>query len=214
MRIYDVSVRLSEITPTYPGDPGIEIRSWKSLADGDSANVSILHLGAHSGTHVDAPAHFIAGAGRVESLPLEALIGEAQVVEVPENIMTIDASFAAAHCQPGRERILFKTRNSDFWAGDNPVFRSDFTHIDLGAAEYLVSQDAKLVGIDYLSIERFKSKTHETHLALLAKGIVILEGLDLRGVDAGIYELICLPLRIAGGSGDGSPVRAVLRTLE
>ena len=213
MHIYDVSVRLSETTPTYPGDPGIEIRSWKSLVDGDSANVSLLYMGAHSGTHVDAPAHFIEGAGRVESLSLEALIGEAQVVAVPDDITTIDASFAAAHCQPGRERILFKTRNSDFWSGDNPVFRNDFTHLDLSAAEYLVGQGARLVGIDYLSIERFKSKTHETHLALLSKGTVILEGLDLREVDAGIYELICLPLRIAGGSGDGSPVRAILRTL-
>lgn len=214
MRIYDVSVRLSETTPTYPGDPGIEIRSWKSLAEGDSANVSLLYMGAHSGTHVDAPAHFIEGAGRVESLPLEALIGEAQVVAVPDSVTTIDASFTAAHCQPGRERILFKTRNSNFWSGENTVFHTDFTHIDLGAAEYLVSQGTKLVGIDYLSIEQFKSKTHETHLALLSKGIVILEGLDLREVGAGIYELICLPLRIASGSGDGSPVRAVLRTLD
>jgi arylformamidase len=214
MRIYDVSVRLSETTPTYPGDPGIEIRGWKSLADGDSANVSLLHLGAHSGTHVDAPAHFIEGAGQVESLSLEALIGEAQVVAVPDDVTTIDATFAAAHCNPGSERILFKTRNSNFWSGDNPVFHNDFTHIDLSAAEYLVSQGAKLVGIDYLSIEQFKSKTHETHLALLSKGIVILEGLDLREVGAGIYELICLPLRVAGGSGDGSPVRAVLRTLD
>jgi len=214
MRIYDVSVRLSETTPTYPGDPGIEIRSWKSLANGDSANVSLLHMGAHSGTHVDAPAHFIAGAGKIESLSLEALIGDAQVVAVPDDIITIDASFAAAHCQPGRERILFKTRNSDFWSGENPTFHSNFTHLDLSAADYLVSQGAKLVGIDYLSIEQFKSKTHETHLALLSKGIVILEGLDLREVEPGIYELICLPLRIAGGSGDGSPVRAVLRTLE
>ncbi len=213
MRIYDVSVRLSEATPTYPGDPEIEIRSWKSLADGDFANVSLLHMGAHSGTHVDAPAHFIEGAGRVESLSLEALIGEAQVVEVPANILSIEAGFAAAHCQPGRERILFKTRNSSFWSDEHPVFHTDFTHIDLSAAEYLVSQGTKLVGIDYLSIERFKSEVYETHLALLSKGIVILEGLDLREVVAGIYELICLPLRIAGGSGDGSPVRAVLRTL-
>ncbi len=214
MPIYDVSVRLSETTPTYPGDPGIEIKSWKSLADGDSANVSLLNMGAHSGTHVDAPAHFIAGAGHVGSMPLESLIGEAQVVAVPDDIVTIDASFASQHCRPGCERILFKTRNSNFWSGDNPVFHSDFTHIDLSAAEYLVNQGIKLVGIDYLSIERFKSKTHETHLALLSKGIIILEGLDLREVSAGTYELICLPLRITGGSGDGSPVRAVLRTLD
>jgi arylformamidase len=214
MQIYDVSVRLSETTPVYPGDPGIEIKSWKSLANGDSANVSLLHLGAHTGTHVDAPAHFIAGAGRVESLALESLIGEAQVVEVPDSVITIGADFAAAHCQPGRERILFKTRNSDFWSAEHPVFHSDFTHLDLSAAEYLIGQGVKLVGIDYLSIEEFKSTTHETHLALLGKGIVILEGLDLREVDPGLYELICLPLRIAGGSGDGSPVRAILRTLD
>jgi len=214
MRIYDVSVRLSDSTPTYPGDPGIEIMSWKSLDKGDSANVSLLYMGAHSGTHVDAPAHFIAGGGHLESLPLEVLIGGAQVVEVPPDITTIDASFVAGNCQPGRERVLFKTRNSNFWAGESPVFRNDFTHLDLSAAERLISQGAKLVGIDYLSIERFKSKTHETHLAMLSKGIVIVEGLDLREVGAGIYELICLPLRIAGGSGDGSPVRAVLRTID
>jgi arylformamidase len=213
MPIYDVSVRLSETTPTYPGDPGIEISNWKSLAEGDSANVSLLHMGAHSGTHVDAPAHFIAGADRVESLPLETLIGEAHVVRVPDNVMTIDADFVSAQFQPGCKRILFKTRNSEFWSGEKPIFQSDFTHLDLSAAEYLVGQGVQLVGIDYLSIEHFKSKNHETHLALLAKGIVILEGLDLREVDAGAYELICLPLRIAGGSGDGSPVRAVLRTV-
>src|SRR5688572_26374154 len=185
MRLYDVSVRLSESTPTYPGDPGIEIKNWKSLANGDSANVSLLRFGAHSGTHVDAPAHFIEGAGRVESLPLEALIGAAQVVEVPHTITTIDERFIATHCQTGCERILFKTRNSHFWAGESPVFHTDFTHLDLGAAQQLVSHGARLVGIDYLSIERFKSKTHETHIALLSKGIVILEGLDLREVGAG-----------------------------
>ena len=214
MRIYDVSVPLSAKTPTYPGDPGIEIRQWAALANGDSANVSMLHLGAHTGTHVDAPAHFIEGAGRVEFLALEDLMGPAQVVEVPDSIVTIDASFVSAHCQAGYERILFKTRNSGFWASEEPVFQTDFTYVDLSAAQQLVSQGTRLVGIDYLSIERFKSKTHETHVALLSKAIVILEGLDLREVTAGIYELICLPLKIAGGTGDGAPARAVLRTLQ
>ena len=120
MRIYDVSVRLSEATPTYPGDPGIEIRSWKSLADGDSANISLLQMGVHTGTHVDAPAHFIEGAGRVESMSLDALIGEAQVVEVPESITLIDAGFAA-RIPAGRKRILFKTRNQ-FLVRREPCF--------------------------------------------------------------------------------------------
>lgn len=213
MRIYDVSVPLSDKTPTYPGDPGIEISEWKSLARGDSANVSLVHFGAHSGTHVDAPAHFIEGAAGVDSLSLDILIGEAQVVEVPDNVSLIDLAFVNGHCRPESKRVLFKTRNSRFWDGESPVFHADFTHLDLGAAQWLVSQGTRLVGIDYLSIEKFKSKNHETHLALLSQGVVILEGLDLRGISAGLYELICLPLKLAGGNGDGAPARVVLRTL-
>jgi arylformamidase len=213
MRIYDVSVPLSAETPAYPGDPGIEISAWKSLANGDSANVSLIRFGAHSGTHVDAPSHFIKGAAGVKSLPLEVLIGEVQVVEVPGTVQVIDLSFVREHCQQRSQRLIFKTRNSSFWGGEKPVFHSDFTHLDPGAAEYLVSQGIRLVGIDYLSIEKFKSKNHETHVALLSKGVVILEGLDLREVSGGSYELICLPLRLVGGNGDGAPARVVLRTL-
>lgn len=214
MRIYDVSVPLSADTPVYPGDPGIEIKAWKSLAEGDSANVSLVCFGAHSGTHVDAPAHFIKDAGRVDSLPLEALIGPAQLIEVPDDVLQIDLDFVAKHCQSGVERVLFKTRNSSFWGGENPVFHRDFTHLDLTAAEHLAQLGIKLVGIDYLSIEKFKSKNHETHLALLSQGIVILEGLDLRAVSSGSYELICLPLKLAGGNGDGAPARVVLRSMD
>jgi arylformamidase len=214
MPIYDVSVPLSAKTPIYQGDPGIEITEWKSLANGDSANVSLVRFGAHSGTHVDAPAHFIKGAARVDSLPLEALIGPAQLIEVPHDVSVIDSAFVAQHCRQGLERVLFKTRNSTFWEGDNPVFHSDFVHLDLSAAQQLASQGARLVGIDYLSIEKFKSKNHETHLALLSQGIVILEGLDLRKVSGGSFELICLPLKLAGGLGDGAPARVVLRTMD
>lgn len=213
MRIYDVSVPLSDKTPTYPGDPGIEISAWKSLTSGDSANVSLVHFGAHSGTHVDAPAHFIEGGAGVDSLSLEILIGEAQVVAVPDDFSLINLEFVKQHCRAEPKRVLFKTRNSTFWDGESPVFHSDFTHLDLSAAEWLVSQGTRLVGIDYLSIEKFKSKNHETHLALLSQGVVILEGLDLRGIDEGRYELICLPLKLAGGDGDGAPARVVLRTL-
>ncbi|MGH9904049.1 MAG: cyclase family protein, partial [Pyrinomonadaceae bacterium] len=212
MRIYDVSVPLSPKTPVYPGDPGIEISSWKSLANGDTANVSLLHFGAHSGTHVDAPSHFIAGAARVESLPLSVLIGAAEVIEVPESVSTIDANFISEHCRPRVERVIFKTRNSGYWNGE-VGFRTDYAHLDPGAATQLVKQGAKLVGIDYLSIEQFGSEKYETHLALLNNGVVILEGVDLREIAAGFYELICLPLRISGGTGDGAPARVVLRTL-
>ncbi|HET7113840.1 MAG TPA: cyclase family protein [Pyrinomonadaceae bacterium] len=214
MAFYDVTVPLSNELPTYPGDPGIQIGDWRSLAKGDSANVSVVNFGAHTGTHVDAPAHFIEGAAKIETLPLDALIGEALVVEAPNDCHVIDGDFVQARVAPGTERVLFKTRNSAFWNEPEPQFHSDFTHLILEAATWLRDQGAKLVGIDYLSIERFKSPGHPTHLALLTKGIVILEGLNLSDVPPGRYELFCLPLKLRSHLGDGAPARAVLRTLE
>ena len=211
---YDVTVPLSNDLPTYPGDPGIQIDAWRSLAKGDGANVSVVNFGAHTGTHVDAPAHFIEGAAKIESMPLEALIGEVLVVEVPDEHLVVDEEFVAKHVPPGTERVLFKTRNSAFWNEPKPRFHTDFTHLNVGAATWLRDQGAKLVGIDYLSIEKSKSPGHPTHVALLSKGVVILEGLNLADVSAGGYELICLPLRLRSELGDGAPARAVLRTLD
>lgn len=212
MRIYDVSVPLSSTTPTYPSDPDIEITPWRTLAGGDTSNVSLINFGLHSGTHVDAPAHFIEGGARIESLSLESLIGEAEVVEVANEIQVIDESFVVANCSGGSQRILFKTRNSAFWNNMQDGFREDYTYIEPAAARRLAESGIKLVGIDYLSVEQFKSDHFQTHHALLSRGIVIVEGLDLRAVPPGFYELICLPLKIAGGSGDGAPARVVLRT--
>lgn len=214
MPIYDVTVPLHNALPTWPGDPGVEITDWRSLTNGDSANVSLLHFGAHSATHVDAPAHFIEGAAKVESIPLDALIGEAEVIEVPDDHLVIDEEFVTAKCPAGTERVLFKTRNSAFWSEPEPKFHTDFTYLDLNAATRLVQQGARLIGIDYLSIEKYGQANHETHLALLAKGVIILEGLNLSIVPAGKYELICLPLRLRSNLGDGGPARAVLRTLD
>ena len=214
MPIYDLSVPLSSELPTYPGDPGIQISTWSSLDNGDAANVSALNFGAHTGTHVDAPAHFLHGTKKVESLALEVLIGEAEVIEVPGERRTIDAEFVARNCKEGTTRVLFKTRNSAFWNGDFADFRTDFTHLDLEAAQWLVERGVKLVGIDHLSIEKFGSKDHEVHRALLASEVIILEGLNLSGVPAGKYELICLPLRLRSKLGDGAPARAVLRTID
>ena len=211
MRIYDISIPLTNEMPTYPGDFGIEITAWSSLASGDSANVTHLNFGAHTGTHVDAPAHFIAGAAAVESLPLEILIGKAQVVELPNSSAVIDLQFVSTECR--EKRILFKTRNSGYWQDESGEFRKDFVYLELEAAKYLAEQGVKLVGIDYLSIEQFGQKDHPTHIALLSHGIVIVEGLNLSDVPPGEYELICLPLRIRSGEGDGAPARAILRTL-
>jgi arylformamidase len=213
MPIYDVSVPLSAATPTYPGDPGIEITEWLRLAKGDAANVSLINFGLHSGTHVDAPAHFIEGGARVDSLPFDSLLGTADVVEAPDHVAVIDESFVATNCAGGSQRILFKTRNSAFWGDNERGFREDYVYIDPAAARWLVAAGVKLVGIDYLSVEKFQSDDFQTHLAFLSSGVVIIEGLDLRAVSGGSYELICLPLKVAGGGGDGAPARVILRTL-
>src|SRR5256886_1833917 len=210
MPIYDVTVPIRSGMPIYEGDPPVKIEAASSLASGDSANVSFLHLGAHTGTHVDAPAHFIESAAKIDSLPLDVLIGSARLVHVPEDRTEIDSQFLSTCDLESVERIIFRTRNSNFW---NEGFRKDFTHLLPEAAEMLVNRGVKLVGIDYLSIEKFHSGHHRTHIALLARGVVIVEGLNLSGVPAGDYELICLPLKIAEGAGDGAPARVVLRTL-
>lgn len=213
MPIYDVTVPIFNELPTWPGDPAVEISDWRSLPGG-AANVSMLNFGAHTATHVDAPAHFIENAGKVEDLDLEVLIGEADVVAVPEDVHAIDEAFVLDNCAPGAQRILFKTRNSAFWSEPHFEFHEDFTYLDLEAAQTLVQRGLKLVGIDYLSIEKFNSPNHETHEALLSHGVVILEGLNLSEVPAGRYELICLPLRLRSNLGDGAPARVVLRTID
>src|ERR1044072_7946931 len=177
MRIYDVSVPISPETPTYPGDPGIEIQQWARIARGDAANVTLLHFGAHTATHVDAPAHFIEGAAKVDALPLDALIGAARVVEIPADVRVIDERTIDSCELEGATRVLFKTRNSAFWDDKASGFRTDFTYIAPDAARALVRLNVQLVGIDYLSVEQFQSERFETHTALLARGIVIVEGL-------------------------------------
>jgi arylformamidase len=214
MPIFDISVAISETrTPIYPGDPGVEIVKHAALARGDAANVTLLRMGAHTATHVDAPAHFIEGATPVSALALDALLGRALVAEVPEGVRAVGARDVAALVPRGTERVLFKTRNSRFWSDAPARFREDFTHVAPDGALALVLLGARLVGIDYLSVERFGAEKFETHMTLLSRGVVILEGLDLGRVAPGEYELICLPLKIEGGSGDGAPARAVLRTL-
>jgi arylformamidase len=210
MAIYDVTVPIRAGMPIYEGDPTLSIEPWSAMANGDSANVSFLHFGAHTGTHVDAPAHFIEGAAKIDSLPFDVLIGPARVIRVPDDRMEVDPEFLNGCDLTNVTRVLFHTRNSAFW---NEGFRKDFTHVLPEAAELLVTRGIKLVGNDYLSVEKFHSGHHRTHLTLLRNGVVIVEGLNLTDVPAGDYELICLPMKIADGAGDGAPARVVLRTL-
>ena len=211
MKIYDVTVPLSEQTPVYEGDPAVQIEAAHRIAKGDAANVSRLCFGAHTATHVDAPAHFIEGARRVDQLEFSELLGVCRVVEVDGDVMAIEAAHIINLV--GVERVLFKTRNSDFWNDPAQGFRKDFTYIAPDAAQALVDLGVKLVGIDYLSVEKFGSEDFMTHITLLEKEVVIIEGLDLREVSGGDYELICLPLKMVGGTGDGAPARTILREI-
>ena len=208
MKIYDVTVAVSEGVPIYEGDPRVEIESVRSIAGGDNANVSHLCLGAHTGTHVDAPNHFIDGTRRVEDLDIEKLVGPCRVIEVDGSVVSIEPSDVGA--LDGVERVLFKTRNSAFWNEPERGFRTDFTYISPEAARVLADAGIKLVGIDYLSVEKFGSNDFATHVTLLKSEIVIVEGLDLREVPAGDYEITCLPLKYVGGTGDGAPARTIL----
>ena len=205
MKIYDVTVAISDSVPIYEGDPRVNIESVRQITGGDAANVSNLCFGAHTGTHVDAPNHFIEGTRRLEDLEVAKMIGPCRVVKIDESVIAIEPDHLPDLV--GIERIVFKTRNSRFWNDTSGGFRTDFTYLTTAAARVLAEAGVKLVGIDYLSIEEFGSKDHATHKTLLDKEIVILEGLDLREVPIGDYEIICLPLKYAGGSGDGAPAR-------
>ena len=207
--IYDVTVPVSEQVPIYEGDPRVSIETPSTIAGGDNANVSKMCLGVHTGTHVDAPNHFIDGTRRVDELDVEKLIGPCRVVEIPADAGAI----VPEHLDGlnGVERIIFKTKNSAFWNEPEKGFRTDFTYLSPEAAKILVRNGVKLVGIDYLSIEKFGSTDFATHITLLEKEVVILEGVDLRLVRAGEYELFCLPLKYVGGTGDGAPARTILR---
>lgn len=209
MKIYDITLTTSAETPIFPGDPNAQISVMHAIADGAPANVSQICCGVHTGTHVDAPNHFIEGARRVHELELEKLIGDCTVIELPEDAPAVEAK----HLENVKhaERVLFKTRNSQFWNEPEKGFRKDFTYIAPDAAKILVKRGAKLVGIDYLSVEKYGAETFDTHIILLEKEVVIIEGLDLREVSAGDYELICLPLKYDGGTGDGAPARTILR---
>lgn len=205
-RIYDVSVPIRSGGLTYPGNPEIRISYQQALARGDGANVSAVEFGSHTGTHVDAPRHFFDDGLPIDQIPLERLIGPALLLEFPDDVMVVDAGHLKAHDLRGQRRVLLKTRNSSLLSRAD--FVKDYTYLAPDGAEYLVSLGVELVGIDYLSIEQFHSGHHRTHRALLEAGVVIVEGLALFEPTPGVYELLCLPLKIEGI--DGAPARAVL----
>ena len=205
-RIYDISVPIRSGGLVYPGNPEIEITLQQAVAKGAGANVSAIRFGSHTGTHADAARHFFDDGQPVDKIPLERLIGPALLAGFADDVRAIGAAELKVHDIRGHKRILLRTRNSALLS--QKEFARDYTYLAPDGAEYLVDNGVEVVGIDYLSIEQFHSGHHRTHRTLLAKSVVILEGLDLSVPPPGEYQLICLPLRIEGC--DGAPARAVL----
>lgn len=206
MVLYDISVPISPSLPRYPGDPPVRLSSLPAPAEGEPFRVSRLSFGSHTGTHVDAPAHLLKGGMTVDEIPLARLIGPCLVVDLTAHDGEIDVGLLRKLPLKGAPRLLFRTRNSALWK--EPGFAEEFAALTPAAANCLVEQGVQLVGIDYLSVEGSQTRG-EVHRILLQAGVVILEGLNLAGVERGEYELLCLPLKISGG--DGAPCRAVLR---
>ena len=207
MPIYDISLPISESLVVWPGDPGVRITQSSHLDRGDGVTVSHLDMGAHTGTHVDAPCHFILGGAGVDSLDLEVLVGPALVVHAPEAGSLTTEILEGLDIPPGTERLLFCTRNSEQWLRDDKEFYKAFVAISDDGARWLVERGVKLVGVDYLSVGAF-GNTVPTHRILLGAGVIAVEGLNLNGIAPGTYQFVCLPLKIAGG--DGAPARAIL----
>jgi arylformamidase len=208
--LIDISVGLQPDIPTWPGTPGFSLNWSKRLEAGDGCNNSRLDSDTHVGTHVDAPLHFIREAKTVEQLSLDVLVGPAWVAYMPD-VKAVTVAALSTLRWPGKiERLLLRTRNSTLWDAGERDFQPDFVALTEDAAHWVVEQGIRLVGIDYLSAQRYEDGP-AVHQILLGAEVVVVEGLNLTNVEQGQYELICLPIKIVGA--EGAPARAVLRPL-
>jgi arylformamidase len=208
MRTYDVSLTISPDMPVWPGDPDVALRRVSKIEEGADANVSRIELGVHTGTHVDAPYHFLKDGSTVETLPLKILIGRAYVIHLEDSVdLIMREHLENADIPPRTQRVLIRTRNSKQWSKEYKDFDTSFVGVDISAAEYLVGRGVKLVGVDYLSVAPYGNAI-PTHVALLKAGVVIVEGLNLSQIRSGRYNFFCLPMKI--DKSDGAPARVVL----
>ena len=206
----DISVPLHNGMVHWPGDPPVKIERVMDVASGDSHTMSLISMGSHSGTHLDAPVHFSENGKGIDAMPLDTACGRARIIEIRDSESIKPEELEPYQIRRG-ERLLFKTINSSkAWKED--TFTEDFVYLSGGAADYLAERGVRLVGIDYLSVGSFRGSGSYVHKRLLDSGIWILEGINLAQTNPGKYELICLPLRITGG--DGSPARAILKPVK
>jgi arylformamidase len=208
MKFYDVTLTISNEMPTWPGDPVVHLRRIHDMANGDKVTLSQLDFGVHTGTHVDAPVHFVQGGSGVDTLSLDTLIGMCEVRRAPNEVKSITAEVLdSLHIPFGTIRLLVRTSNSDIWARGENKFQEDFVAIEESGAKWIVEHGIKLVGVDYLSVGSFTNGI-PTHNVLLGAGVIPIEGLNLSQIEPGEYLLYCLPLKLK--DADGAPARVVL----
>jgi arylformamidase len=205
MNIIDISVSLSEKIPTWPGSIGYKSEKLMSFSKNDKVTVSSICLDVHTGTHIDAPLHFIENGETTDSIALDRFIGKCFVAEIKDEVVIKPKILETIPLPEGISRLLLKTSNSGLWKKNK--FSEDFVALHPEASQWIVEKGIELIGIDYLSIQKFKG-SDETHKILLRNQVIILEGINLSGVNEGIYNLICLPLKTL--ELEGSPCRAVL----
>jgi len=210
MSYIDISLGLHAKLPHFPDTPGFHLEWFKRIERGHDCNNSKIEMDVHFGTHIDAPCHFIQSGKTVDQLSPDVLIGPAWVVDL-RPVPAITASHLSALSLPGKiTRLLIRTNNSDKWKSGEFNFDPDFVALTKDAAHWMVERKIRLVGIDYLSVQRYHDRSL-VHEILLEAEIVIVEGLNLMGVKPGEYELICLPIKIVGA--EGAPSRAFLRNV-
>ena len=205
----DVTVPVRNGMVHWPGDPAFHIRRVYDQKNGDLCTLSHIELSVHTGTHMDAPLHFLQDAPTIDSMPIEATVGVARVIAIRDRTAIRKEELLEHNLQPG-ERILFKTANCES-SWDSDAFDENFVFIAADGAHYLAECGIRTVGVDYLSVGGFRQDIVETHQAILGAGIWIIEGLDLRAISPGTYDMVCLPLKLMGS--DGSPARAALRSI-
>jgi arylformamidase len=211
MAFIDISLPIGPALLTWPGNPPAEVAPFQRIAAGDGSNVSELTIGTHSGTHVDPPVHFVEGAAGIDQVPLDVLIGECVVVDARGRTGELSAADMDELAIPAdATRVLLRTDNSELWQRLPVAFPDEYVCLGADAARWVVARGIRLVGTDFLGIERQGSPGHPTHIELLSNSVVIVEGLNLGEVGPGSYRLSVLPLRIV--DGDGGPARAVLET--
>lgn len=205
--IYDVTAPISNAMPVWPGDPPVQLtpKSHVSRDKSHTVHLTSIEMGSHTGTHVDAPFHMIDGAKRLSDFALDVFVGPVTVFEIP-SASSISRTELEQFNWDGIERALFKTENSKHW--QDRKFYEEFVHLEPEGAQFLADHGIRLVGIDYLSIDKFKSASHPSHFVLLKKDIIIIEGLNLNAVPAGAYHMVALPLNLQGS--DGAPARVIL----